>query len=527
MRHCLIQDAGEEETPTPARHAHQGAVFVVLCIALACAAPVAARATRSAPTRHAPRCQPLLAPTSASAQASYRRRLALKRSVLRKARARLTREGRTLSQAAPHRLGSRDSARLRSRVLRLHERVKCLAAELANAPVVSRPSQGDAADDSGLAAGAGTGGFEPTPAESIVAGGGSAQSEAPVVAQRVQAAPETEPSPEPPAPEVPSTGGALSIAVQGNHLVNENGQTVTLHGVDISGTQWQCLAGAAFASPSDDAAIAAIAAWHVNAVRIPLNEDCWLGINGVPKDVGLFRAEIAEYVERLHAHGLYAILDLHWNAPGETLSHMGAGFSGNFGMADADHSPAFWASVASYFKSDHAVLFDLYNEPTEISWGCWLGGCTSPRGFATAGMQQLLDAVRSTGATQPVMVNGLERASLDGPEWLGHHPIDPAGQLVASAHIYGQKKVARFESNLGVVAARFPVVLGEVGEKDCRDVDLDALLPWADQHGVSYLAWDWFTGECSDPSLISDYSGTPTPFGIGYREHLLATFPAP
>lgn len=302
---------------------------------------------------------------------------------------------------------------------------------------------------------------------------------------------------------------------------------MTLHGVDISGTQWQCLAGGTFDSPTSNASIDAMASWHINAVRIPLNEDCWLGINGPRESSARYRVEIRRYVERLHAHGMYVILDLHWNAPGSTISHMGARFSGNFGMADADHAPAFWSSVASYFRGDHALLFDLFNEPTEISWSCWLTGCASPRGFITAGMQQLLDTVRATGASQPVMVSGLEKASVDGVEWLAHHPTDPADQLVASAHIYGQRKAELFESNLGVVAARFPLVLGEVGEKDCRDVDLESLLPWADQHGVSYLAWDWFTGECSDPSLITSYRGAPTPYGLGFREHLLATFRAP
>ena len=36
-------------------------------------------------------------------------------------------------------------------------------------------------------------------------------------------------------------------------------------------------------TPAEDAATAAaIASWQMNAVRIPLNEDCWLGINGAP-----------------------------------------------------------------------------------------------------------------------------------------------------------------------------------------------------------------------------------------------------
>ncbi len=270
-----------------------------------------------------------------------------------------------------------------------------------------------------------------------------------------------------------------------------------------------------------------MAAWHINAVRIPLNEDCWLGINGAPTDVAAYREEIWDYVEQLHLHGLYAVLDLHWIAPGVTLSQRGASPEGSYEMADESHAPAFWASVASYFMADHAVLFDLFNAPHNISWSCWLNGCIAPRGYQTAGMQQLVDAVRETGATQPVMVGAMEATEL-GHAWLEHRPTDLAGQLVAAVHVYNQRSTNHFNSNIGTVATQLPVVAGEIGEMDCADEDIDSFLPWADSHGVSYLAWAWFVGECASyPALITDYNGTPTNFGIGYREHLLATFPAP
>jgi endoglucanase len=345
---------------------------------------------------------------------------------------------------------------------------------------------------------------------------------------------ETEPAPEPPVETEPANSespaiepaAALTVAVEGNRLVDGNGKTVLLHGVNLSGTMWSCLGGRAFASPTDDGALASMAAWHINAVRIPLNEDCWLGINGAPTDVGAYHAAIKNFVDRLHAFGMYAILDLHWNAPGTTLSHLGAGYEDFFEMADADHSPAFWESIASYFKDDHALLFDLYNEPFEISWACLREGCLVPRGYQTAGMQQLVDAVRSTGATQPVLIAGLNWASLAGEEWLRNRPEDPARQLAASIHAYGV--MGGYNSNIGSVARQVPVVLTEVGEKDCTHEALDRLLPWADANGVSYLAWAWYTGNCyRGPALITDYSGTPTPYGIGYRDHLVNTFSAP
>ncbi len=340
------------------------------------------------------------------------------------------------------------------------------------------------------------------------------------------------PPPPSPTPQPPPPSG-LRIAVAGNRLVDGTGSTIALHGVNISGTQWQCLYGQAFDGPSDDASIEAMVAWHINAVRIPLNEDCWLGINGAPADVANYHSTIRDYVDRLHAHGLYAILNLHWSAPGNLLSDIGPRprHSGFFGMADADHAPTFWSSMASYFKDDHAVLFDLYNEPNNISWSCLRDGCLVPAtsqhdAFQSAGMQQMLDAVRSTGATQPVMVAGLGLASVLGQSWIDSRPSDPLHQLVASAHLYGTAPAS--EKNVGVVATQFPVVAGEIGEKNCAHNVLDALLPSLDQQGVSYLAWAWFADDCAaDPALISDYAGTPTNYGVGYRDHLLATFPAP
>jgi endoglucanase len=41
---------------------------------------------------------------------------------------------------------------------------------------------------------------------------------------------------------------------------------------------------------------------------------------------------------------------------------------------------------------------------------------------------------------------------------------------------------------------------------------------------ISYLAWAWNAGggwTCRDgPTLITDYDGTPTGFGVGFRDHL-------
>jgi endoglucanase len=366
----------------------------------------------------------------------------------------------------------------------------------------------------------------------------------------------------------------LSISVSGNHFVNGAGQTVRLLGVNQTSSEYACVDGYGYDDGHMDAAdAAAIASWNADAVRIPLNEDCWLGINGQPNHNEApgetitregYRQAIEEYVADLNAHGLYAILDLHWTAPGSKVAE------GQQPMPDAGHSPAFWESVAQTFKSDPAVVFDVFNEPYDptdprsgedkepqdkVSWSCWEnGGCDTAAyngegakeaTYEVAGMQSLVDAIRSTGATQPVMVGGLNFAN-DLSEWVEHAPNDPLDQEAASFHNYmGQScdDAACWNSQIVPVAAVVPVVTGEFDEDDYAESkctnrtpsDFDGeYMNWADEHGVGYMAWGWIVLEknekeregCSAFYLIEDYGGTPAPpNGILLHEHLLTLPP--
>jgi hypothetical protein len=323
--------------------------------------------------------------------------------------------------------------------------------------------------------------------------------------------------------------------VSGNHFVNGAGQSIRLLGVNRSGAEFACvggyglLGGDVFDNPATvDAAIAAIASWHTNVVRVTLNEDCWLGINAVPVGLGgaPYQSAIVDFVNRLHQHNLYVILTLQWNAPGSLLA------TGQQPMVDADHGPAFWRSLATTFKNDPAVIFDLYSEPYGVDWNCWLNGCTSP-GWQTAGMQTLVNTVRNTGATQPIMVAGLDWAN-DLSQWLAHRPADPNNAIVASAHVYPGNACnsnACWDGQYGPIAAQVPIVTGEIGawSGPCDHVFVDAYMAWADAHGVSYTFWAWDTWGCTAgngaEALITDYSGTPTAYGIGVKNHLAAINP--
>jgi endoglucanase len=319
---------------------------------------------------------------------------------------------------------------------------------------------------------------------------------------------------------VPALAAPPAVHVEGNTLVDSGGQPVRLLGVNRSGAEYACIQGwGFFDGPVDDASVAAIARWHVNAVRIPLNEACWLGLAGAPvaySGAG-YRQQIADLVARLNRAGLVAVLDLHWSTAGSAPA------TGQQLMADAAHAPGFWRSVAGRFRDDPGVVFDLYNEPHDIGWDCWRNGCTTSGGWRAAGMQSLVDAVRSTGARQPVIAtsNGWGN-DLSG--WLAHRPGDPLGQLVAGIHLYdftGCADAACWSRDVAAIARAVPVVTSELGERDCGHSFIDEYMDWADAVGVSYLAWTWDTWSCSGgPALIRDYDGTPTAFGAGFRDHL-------
>lgn len=333
-------------------------------------------------------------------------------------------------------------------------------------------------------------------------------------------------------PAAASAAAKPWIAVSGNQLVDRDGQPVRLLGVNRSGTEYRCVRREGiFEGPTDWASIQAMKRWRINVVRIPLNESCWLGINGVQPAFGgdIYRAAIRSFVDALQRAGLYVILELHWAAPGTQPAF------GLLPLPDADHAPDFWRSVAAEFRNNRGVLFDLFNEPRPgVSWDCWEWGCEIDNEwvgrYTAVGMRQLVRVVRSAGARQPLLLGGVQWAR-DLSGWLSHRPPDPLRSLVASNHTYNTNPCyARCRGILARIARRFPVVTGELGQIDCRHNYVDSYMRWADKHGVSYLGWAWNTGNgwtCrSGPTLIRNYEGAPTGFGIGFREHLRTQRPS-
>jgi hypothetical protein len=353
------------------------------------------------------------------------------------------------------------------------------------------------------------------------------------------------------------------LHVEGNRLLDADGRTVVLRGIDRSGTEYMCAEDAGiFDGPVDLGSVVAMRDWRSNAVRLPLNEHCWLGVDdgaATPLLVGeTYRRAIQSYVELLLANGLYVILDLHWSAAA------GQHADRQRPMPNTSYSVEFWTSVADRFKHDGRVVFDLYNEPVpnsnqndatddaaRRSWECWrdggaascdaslsLGDAASAMAASeTVGMQALVNAVRTTGASNVIMLGGIQFAntlwSNTARNWLAYRPADPLANIVASAHIYPGNwcvDVGCYEREIAPVAAQVPVVVAEFGAAGCDSATvtwLDTLMGWLDARSTGYLAWTWDTPHsgnepCTVIKLLLAYDGTATPFGQVVRDHLAA-----
>ena len=360
---------------------------------------------------------------------------------------------------------------------------------------------------------------------------------------RVQAALERRGAPD---SGVEATEVAPALRVQGNRLLDPAGRPVQLRGVNRMSFEFSCVQGKGLGQPLDQGSIDALKSWRLNVVRLPLNEHCWLGFGGDPSGEA-YRDGIARYVDLLVSNDLFVILDLHWSAS-RTRSATGLE-----PMPNTDFSALFWSSVAERFKHHDRVIFDLFNEPApnknenddtddaaERSWRCWRDGAaggtcdsTQLRGMAgseVAGMQSLVDAVRATGATNVIMLGGIQFANTLSSNlkrnWVAYKPADPLDRLVASLHGYDTgwcRTISCLQSEVAPIAAQVPVVMAEIGSESCDAAWLTGFLKWLDQSRAGYLAWTWNVGpvgDCSSMKLIAAEDGTPSVYGQIFRTYL-------
>lgn len=296
--------------------------------------------------------------------------------------------------------------------------------------------------------------------------------------------------------------------VSGNKIFDSSGNVFYIHGVARSGYEFSPFGDGHFT----DADFDAIVRWHVNTVRVPFNQDYFLPDSSCYNSGYLGRLDTA--LTRANSRGMNVIFDLHWSDRGVA----GTCANGQQLMADT-RSVTAWQILAARYANDPTVFLELYNEPHGITWECWLSGCMTSQGWQAVGMQQLYDAVRGAGFTNPVLIGGLNFAyDLTGVPTHRLSGVNIA--YVTHPYDFGGKQPSDWPSHFGFLTATDPVIATEFGTFDCTAAYTTAAVNYFDapdgdptrQMGWTGWAWD-SPGSCGYPSLLTNYDSTPSIMG--------------
>jgi endoglucanase len=338
--------------------------------------------------------------------------------------------------------------------------------------------------------------------------------------------------------------------VQGSSILGNDGKPYLFHGVGRDGLEFICTGPGyldtphlALMGPPISNGVTGGTYWYGNTVRLPLSEDFWLhGFAAQKCTSAQYQGLVKSTVDALTSLKLNIILDLQWTDAGGQYTGGGASFQ----IADND-SVLFWTQVAKIYSGYSNVLFELLNEPhphansvpNQNTWACWQNGCqitndTSIQGtcncvpsYPGVGLQTLVNTVRGAGATNLVLVGGMNWG-YDFSQ-LSSFPIT-GSNVVYDTHPYPYtgKLPQDWDAAFGYLTATAPVMSAESGQYDCNSDYMSQLLAYFDAHNMGWTAWSWYDvgiakSICGYPQLISDYNGTPAAnMGTYIHQHLLS-----
>ncbi len=252
----------------------------------------------------------------------------------------------------------------------------------------------------------------------------------------------------PPSPRVSlPRSQEVTYSVSGNQIVDTSGHDFIPYGITVYGLAY---ANWAQMSLTDNGEInAAARIWHSNTVRLQVDPAAMLETS--PYDSSML-ASLDGEVAQAEADNMTVII----SAQTERDSGIRSILMPN------DLVQRFWQVIATHYRSDDRVWFDLFNEPrlqsprSQDYWSIWHDG-----GSGYVGMQSLVNTVRATGATNIVLAEGIDLAeTLEGLIPLS------GGNIAYAVHPYFTRTTqpVDWQTNWGDQAGEYPIVADEWGE---------------------------------------------------------------
>ena len=324
------------------------------------------------------------------------------------------------------------------------------------------------------------------------------------------------------------------LEATGRTIVNaETRQQVILRGVNRSGLEYAEPGVTGFlesAALSESEIHHIVCGWHAKVIRLPFNQD-W-AINGR----GAFTA--AAYLEAIDQvvfwasrAGAYTLLDLQWIDADVGRGSNGDGSCNRVPALPNAASIDVWGLLADRYRSEPAVLFDIFNEPHDPLpddrtplHGIDTEGNVYPLGARIVTIREwqvwarhLVHAIRREHQRSLIFVPGVSWAyDLRGmPLTIGESGSQYFDNVVYTTHVYrwcGPSRVSKrrqwrrsrsapsWKEAFGALSRVAPVFIGEWGGGP-QDVGWgEALARYARWLGIGWTAWSW-----SDwPRLVID-----------------------
>lgn len=314
-----------------------------------------------------------------------------------------------------------------------------------------------------------------------------------------------------------STTSPQHISVRGNQFITERGKPIVFRGLASSDPASLHQRGHWNAAYFD-----AAKSWNANSIRFAVHPAHWRK-TGPTNYLHLLDQGVQWAAER----NLYVVIDWHsmgnlprgkfWLQPNETPETCGY-------TTTREETFAFWRTIAQRYGTNRTVAFyELFNEPVNC---CGLGDCSWEE-WKTL-LEELIAEIRAHGGEGIPLVAGFNWAYDLKP--VADAPLN-ATNIAYVSHPYPMKVKppweAKWTSDWGFVAEKYPLVLSEIGfvppgEPGGHDPVIgdetygEALTRYCRERGISYFAW------CFDPvwppSLLKDWNYTPTRQGEFWRK---------
>ncbi len=289
-------------------------------------------------------------------------------------------------------------------------------------------------------------------------------------------------------------GAIPRLHADGNRIKDPEGNTVVLRGISLidlgflQGWQGGAINMINRLTNSMDTQ-GQCEGWYPKAIRIPIappdSVSNWpYPFN--PNNTILYDL-LRMVVDYCAAKDLYVIIDWHYVA--NTYEHV-------------DSTSAFWTYMAPRFAEDEHVMYELFNEPINNTFGSEAANWASVK----ADMQTWINIVRTYAPDTPLLVAGPNWSQAIGP--MASNPVsDPIGgnNIIAVSHIYPGhwKNPSWYQGHIETCAAAYPIFMTEWGFTSSGDSLLIGtiteygmqLMDWVEERGISHTAWvasyDW------------------------------------